>query len=234
MYLLLDASTKSIGISVVKNERVMCSLSLESGRTHSVDLMPAIDFALKSVGLTITDIDAIIVSNGPGSFTGIRIVMSVVKSICHAMKIPVYTASTLRTLSFHGRYFEGLVCPIMDARRNRVYTAIYDGFLGKELLGEDTFEIDELISKLKRINKKVLFVGDGVSVYADDIVEKLSELAVIGGSDTSLSSATGLIYLHRAGLTEKRRYDDVMVNYVRKPQAEREREKYANTANELG
>ncbi len=225
MYLLLDASTKSIGISVVKGDRVMCELSFESGRTHSLDLMPAIDFALKSVDVRISDINAIIVSNGPGSFTGIRIVMSIVKSICHSLNIPVYTVSTLRTLSFHGRYFEGLVCPIMDARRNRVYTAIYDGFLGKELLGEDTFEIDDLLSTLKSMNKKVLFVGDGVSVYADDIVEKLSELAVIGGSDTSLSNATGLIYLHRAGLTEQRQYDDVTVNYVRKPQAEREREK---------
>ncbi len=231
MYLLIDASTKSIGVSIVDDEKVYSDISMESGLTHSVDLLPSINFSLNSIGIRLSELSGIIACHGPGSFTGLRIAMSTIKALAHPLNIPLYTASTLRTLSFHGRNFDGIICPIMDARRKRVYVSAYDGYLGEELLEEQTMEIQDLLAFLTPYNKKVLFVGDGISVYKDDIKAADNSNFVVGDMDTRLSKSLGLYYLYKNNMTETCSYEDVSVNYVRKPQAEREREENASKTN---
>ncbi len=224
MYLAIDASTRSIGIAIADEKNVLSSFSVESGRTHSVDLMPSIDFVLKKAGVELCDVKAILLANGPGSFTGLRIAIATAKSLAHVLDIPIYAVSTLKVLSYYGINFDGIICPIMDARRGRVYTTAFDCYCGKELLTEDTLQVEELCAKLDNFNKKIMFVGDGLRVYTEDIKAILKEKAVFGDSSTTLSTGLGLVSLHRNGFTTKYTYLDVPVNYVRKPQAEREKE----------
>ncbi len=233
MFLLIDASTKSIGLALADDDKVLCNMSLESGRTHSVDLMPSIDFVLQSTGVKLGDLSGLIVSNGPGSFTGLRIAMSTVKALSHPFNLPIYAASTLRALSFYGRYFDGMICPIMDARRSRVYTTLYDQYLGKQLIDEQTMEISSLVEIVKEQDKDVIFVGDGISVYKSTLIEQLGAKCTIGDIDSTLSNGVALLYAHKAGFTDCYHYANVAVNYVRKPQAERERENNDSKVNEI-
>ncbi len=230
MYLGIDASTKSIALAIEQNGKILSSLCLESGKTHSVDLMPSIDFMLKSQGIKIKDISKIVLANGPGSFTGLRIAISTAKGLAHPFNTPLETVSTLSALSQYGEHFDGVICPVMDARRNRVYTTAFDGYLGNRLIEEKTEDIAVLIDELKTVtDKKILFVGDGLRVYADVLRDALKDRCVIGESHTELSNAIGLLQIARQGLAEKCDFFDVPVNYVRKPKAEREREANAST-----
>ncbi len=200
---------------------------INNGYTHSETLLPLIDQSIRAAGGTVADLKGIIVANGPGSFTGIRIALSTVKALAHAKSLPVYTVSTLRALRYHGRHFNGLVCPILDARRNQVYSATYDG-AAEVLLAESTYLIDQLCDQLERQLEvsgltHVLFVGDGVAVHADYIVQRLADKAVLGKLDARNNSAAGLIDAYLEGRAERSEYDDLPVNYLRQSQAEREK-----------
>ncbi len=225
MFLAVDATTKTASVAIYDNNALKVLNTVSNGYTHSETLLPLIDRSIISIGKTVSDISAIIVANGPGSFTGIRIALSTVKALAHALNIPIYTASTLQSLAYHGKHFSGLVCPILDARRSQVYSAIY-GNAGEEIAAEATYKIEQLCAILLDIlkdNQSVLFVGDGVIVHADYIKGVLAESAVLGNLDLANNCAAGLIDAHLAEKTQRYQYDTVAVNYLRQSQAEREK-----------
>lgn len=155
--LIIDAINNNISIAIIVDKKIIVDFKLENNKTHSEELMPMIDIALKFSDLKISDIDKIITTNGPGSFTGIRITLSCIKAISHINKIPIYATSSLRAANYSGRYFDGLVCPIIDARRNQVYAAVYHN--GKEIVEENCYLLNDLLEKIG--NQKTIFVGDG-------------------------------------------------------------------------
>ncbi len=225
MFLAVDATTKTASVAIYDNHALKVLNTVNNGYTHSETLLPLIDRSIRSIGKTVSDITAIIVANGPGSFTGIRIALSTVKALAHALSIPIYTASTLQSLAYHGKYFNGLVCPILDARRSQVYSAIYDSE-GEAIAAESTYKIEQLCAillDLLKDNQSVLFVGDGVIVHADYIKDVLAESAVLGNLDLANNCAAGLIDAHMAGKSQCYQYDTVAVNYLRQSQAEREK-----------
>ncbi len=227
MLLAVDATTKTASVAIYDQKALKVLNTVNNGYTHSETLLPLIDRSIASIGKTVGDISAILVANGPGSFTGIRIALSTVKALAHALQIPIYAVSTLQSLAYHGKRFNGLVCPILDARRSQVYSAIYDK-TGGVIAVESTYKIDQLCSMLLDLLKDsddqaVLFVGDGVAVHADYIKSILSEKAVLGGLDLVNNCAAGLIDAHLAGKAQRYQYDTVAVNYLRQSQAEREK-----------
>ncbi len=227
MLLAVDATTKTASVAIYYDGVLKVHNTVNNGYTHSQTLLPLIDQSLQSINRTAADLSAIVVANGPGSFTGIRIALSTVKALAHALDIPIYTASTLRALAYHGKHFSGLVCPILDARRSQVYAAVYNP-AGDCVAPEATYQIEDLCRLLEAALSQyqlsnVLFVGDGVAVQRSYLSAQLADAAILGNLDLANNCAAGLIAAHLAGLTEVHRYDAVAVNYLRRPQAERER-----------
>ncbi len=222
--LAFDASARSASVCLIRDEKDLSSISIENGNTHSEELMVLMDNLLQKENVDINDIAAIYIANGPGSFTGIRIALSVAKGLAHAINVPLYPVSTLQALSYHGKNHQGIVCPIMDARRSRVYTAVYDGFGGDILLEPTALAFEELIDRLNVYAKPVLFVGDGIVKYKDDI-EHIEEITIAKIDDHyKLANSEGVYMAAKAYGYKEVAYNEALPVYLRKPQAEREKD----------
>ena len=128
----VDTSTPIGSVGLIDGERFVAEHTLSIVKAHSSRLMPAIDQILKWADLTVQDLDACAVGIGPGSFTGIRIGVGTIKSLCYAVKKPIIGVSTLEAIAYNLRYTDKLICPILDARKDEVYGALFRG--GRNLL----------------------------------------------------------------------------------------------------
>lgn len=169
--LCIDSSGKAAGIAVCEEEKLLCESFLNIGLTHSQTLLPLLEATLATAGLAVTDMDAIAVSIGPGSFTGLRIGVSMAKGIAQALNIPCIGVSTLEVLAESVRDFDGLICPVMDARRNQVYNALFQG--GEDfcrLTSDRAVSVEELGNEIKQKNykKNIILVGDGAEMCYND------------------------------------------------------------------
>lgn len=161
----MDTSTATGGIAALDGHTVRAVIHTTSGHTHARRLMGAVDATLTLAGMTMSDVDAFAVTTGPGSFTGLRIGIGAVKGFALATGRPVAAVSTLDALACQFPPFEGTVCPLLDARKGQVYTALYA--CGKGENWEQTRPacvIDPAVW-LKRLELPCLFVGDGLHVY---------------------------------------------------------------------
>lgn len=225
--LAFDASAKSASVAVFEEEKLLCSKSIENGNTHSEELMALMDEVLKEAGTEVSELGAIYVANGPGSFTGIRIALSLAKGLAHALQIPVYPVSTLEGLSYHGATHRGLICPIMDARRSRVYCALYRSFGGERLMEASALRFEELVEILGTYGEEILFVGDAILPYAKEIelIRETGDLKVAPLKEShKLANAEGIYLAAKAYQIPQQSYGDVLPIYLRKPQAEREKD----------
>lgn len=180
--LAIDTSTLVMGVAVLTEEKVLGELITNSKKKHSVRLMPAIAQLLQELELSFDQIDLIAVTSGPGSYTGIRIGVATAKTLSWANHLPLYGVSTLDVLAANGQHFDGFVVPLLDARRDRVYTAIYECGKNKltPLLSPRVISISDLLAQLADQTKPVLFLGDDVATFAAQINERLSAQAVLG------------------------------------------------------
>ena len=176
----IDTSTTIGSIGLLVNQEPIAEHTLDITQTHSSRLMPAIKTVLEWGNLNIRDIDAFAVATGPGSFTGIRIAVATAKSICYAIKKPILAISTLEAIAYNLRYSNQLICPILDARQDQVYTAIFQG--GKNLIRrtEDLcVPLAEILNRLDDINDNndnpVAFIGDGLHRYGENIRGQLDK-----------------------------------------------------------
>ena len=124
--LSVDTSSNVASVAITDDEKLICEITVNTKKTHSQTIMPMIDSALKQSELEISDIDLIASANGPGSFTGLRIGVSAVKGLAHAAKIPVVGVSILEAMAYNLPFCEYVISPIMDARRQQVYNAVYE------------------------------------------------------------------------------------------------------------
>ena len=166
----VDTSTPIGSVGLIDGERFVAEHTLSIVKAHSSRLMPAIDQILKWGDLTVHDLDACAVGIGPGSFTGIRIGVGTIKSLCYALKKPIIGISTLEAIAYNLRYTDKLICPILDARKDEVYGALFRG--GQHLLrkSDDLCVPIELL--LGQIDDDVIFVGDGLRRYAPVVQEQ--------------------------------------------------------------
>ena len=219
--LAVDTAAVTASTAVMKDGLIAGQVSFTGGLTHSQTIMPMVDYVLKGAGLTAADIDLFAVSNGPGSFTGLRIGVGTVKGLAYACGKNCAGVSTLKALAHNIAPTNRLIVPIMDARRNQVYTAAYRYDSGKitEVSAPEAVGIEELCA---RLNEPVIFVGDGVRPYKNKITELMGERAAFAPPQLCLQSAASVCAaaLEEAPVPPQ----ELSVVYLRKPQAERERE----------
>ncbi|MTI80289.1 MAG: tRNA (adenosine(37)-N6)-threonylcarbamoyltransferase complex dimerization subunit type 1 TsaB [Firmicutes bacterium] len=189
MYILgIEAATPVAGVAVVNENKVLAESFVNNKRTHSINLLPMIKKIIIDAGIKPEDLDGIAVSSGPGSFTGLRIGITTAKTLAHVWDLPAVPVSTLDALAYPLIGYDGLVCPILNARKNEVYTAVYQGSNSniKRLTDLMAVSLDELVRVLNQWQQKVLFLGDGVDIYRQQITENLSERAVFAARSVAL------------------------------------------------
>lgn len=215
----IDTSTAVASVALMDDEKLIGVMTLNDKKTHSQKLMLLVDKLLKMSGTTLEELDGIAVAVGPGSFTGLRIGITTAKALAHPFKLEVYEISSLEALA-NNLDTSYLVCPMMDARRNTVFTGLYSDEI---IIPDDQIDIEELLLRISKLNKKTIFLGDGAIKHEELIKEKLGSNAKIAAKHLLTSSASSLCELAlRKYLESSVSYDDVHVNYLRKSQAERE------------
>ncbi len=233
--LALGSSGTVATVALVEDDKVIAEYSTNYKKTHSETLLPMLDEITNRVGADLDDIDLIAVGAGPGSFTGLRIGAATAKGLALALDKPVIPVPTCEGLAYNMWGFDGLICPIVDARRNQVYTGIYrisaslaetNGAL-THILDQDAMDIHELINKLNEMDDKVCFVGDGVPIFKDTIAEEMNREALFAPPHLSHERAASIASLAMHYYNEGKAVmsDDFSPIYLRKSQAEREREK---------
>ena len=231
--LALDSSGLVASVAVVEEDGVNSSLLAEYTvnykKTHSQTLLPMLDEIAVMIELDLNTVDAIAVAAGPGSFTGLRIGSATAKGLGLALGKPLVHIPTLDALAYNLYGTERIICPLMDARRNQVYTGIYEF---KEnglhvLEPQMAVSIQEIAKKLQALRREVVFLGDGVPVYRHCLTEVLMAGQQFSFAPAHLSrqraGAVGTLALQyfREGRTETAM--EHKPDYLRLPQAERER-----------
>lgn len=180
--LAIDTSTNVLGVAVASETKVIAELITNEKKNHSVRLMPAIDHLLKEVALTPKQLDRIIVAKGPGSYTGVRIGVSVAKALAWSLQIPLVGISSLEVLAYNGRYFPGVVSPLFDARRGQVYTGLYRFEHGvvQRVKEDQIIDAAEWANELKRRNEPILFLGNDIEKHRETFETILQDYANFG------------------------------------------------------
>ena len=225
--LAFDSSGLPASVAVLDGDIISCEYTVNDKRTHSQTLLPMLDEVVKTLGLHLNTVDAIAVAAGPGSFTGLRIGSATVKGLALALDKPVVPVPTLDALAYNLCGTEGIVCPIMDARRNQVYTGIYsfDGDRLCRIREQDAMDITELVGILDGYGSRVCFLGDGVPVY-DKTIDSIMKSphyyapAHLSRQRAGAVAALGAV-LFSEGVVETA--DAHVPKYLRVSQAERER-----------
>jgi len=175
MILALESSGLVASAALVTPGKIVGEFSTDFKKTHSQTLLPMTDALLKMTGVELSELDAVAVSGGPGSFTGLRIGSATAKGLGLALGIPIVSVPTVDGIAYNMAGTDALVCPVMDARRNQTYTGLYTFENGemKCLCPQKAVAIEEIIGQINSIGRKVIFLGDGVPVFRQVIDEKL-------------------------------------------------------------
>lgn len=167
--LAFDTSSKALSLAILEDKQVLAETMINIKKNHSITLMPAIDFLMASLDWTPKDLDRIVVAEGPGSYTGLRIAVATAKTLVHTLNIELVGMSSL--LALVPRQQEGLLVPLMDARRNNVYAGFYEN--AKPVFPEAHLSFAEVIEKVKDA-EQVTFVGE-VRAFVEQIQEHLPQ-----------------------------------------------------------
>ena len=178
--LAIDTSGPVCGVAVMKDGAIVYEASAVNRMTHSVNLLPMIDAACQSAGLTVAELDRIAVVSGPGSFTGVRIGVSTVKGLAHANHTPCAAVDALEAMAAGVGEFRGVICPIQDARAGQVYGAAFRaGDVRPERLMPDTpLKLEEYVETIRTFGDRFLFLGDGMPVHRARLEKLLGDQAV--------------------------------------------------------
>ena len=221
--LAIDSSAVVASVALCEDGRLLAEYTVNNGNTHSETLLPMAESLLKQFSLTAADIGLFAVSAGPGSFTGVRIGAATVKGLAFGMNVPCAEVSTLEALAHNLSARDGLICPVMNARRSQVYTALFRCSEGKleRLLPDSAMAISELDGILAKYGEPVSFVGDGygitVSALEHTAVKEVPERL---RHQSAFSVATVAYSQYLVGETVSDY--TLKVNYLRPSQAERE------------
>lgn len=171
----LDSSGLVASVAVLEDDTLMAEYTVCYKKTHSQTLLPMLDEITKTIELDLQTVDAIAVSAGPGSFTGLRIGSATAKGLGLALEKPLVAVPTLEAMAYNLFGARGLICPIMDARRQQVYTGVYRFEQDKleTVKEQQAMDIHELLGELSRYGERVTFLGDGVPVFRKIIREEL-------------------------------------------------------------
>jgi tRNA threonylcarbamoyladenosine biosynthesis protein TsaB len=218
--LAIDTSNFVMGIALVEDEIVKGEIITNLKKNHSVRVMPAIQSLLAECEVAPKELDLIVVAKGPGSYTGVRIGVTIAKTLAWTLNIPIVGVSSLEVLAANAKYFDGLISPLFDARRGQIYTGLYK--YRNEFL--ETVEKDQiLLSKdwahqLKEKNEKVLFIGSDYKLHKEILIEELGELAAFAPPSLQLPRPGELALLGMK--KEPENVHSFVPNYIRLAEAE--------------
>lgn len=171
--LAFDTSNQALSLAILEDEHLLAQTTLNIKKNHSITLMPAIDFLMNSLDIKPTDLDRIVVAQGPGSYTGLRIAVATAKTLAHTLKIELVGVSSL--LALVPEQVEGLAIPIMDARRNNVYAGFYQS--GQAVRPEAHLPLVEVLEIAGAANQPVTFVGE-TATFAEQIKAAIPQAAI--------------------------------------------------------
>lgn len=168
--LAFDTSSTALSVAVLSEDQLLAETTINIKKSHSVNLMPTINFLMASVGFLPSDLDRIVVAEGPGSYTGLRMAVATAKTLAYALKIDLVGVSSLATLALSVQS-SGLVIPLIDARRNNVYVGFYEN--GKAIAGDRHAHFETVLSQLEN-HHSLTFVGE-LAHFSDQIEGKFPE-----------------------------------------------------------
>ncbi len=173
----IEAATPVAAVAVATEEKILAERMVNNRRTHSVNLLPMVKDTLADAGINKEHLTGIAVSSGPGSFTGLRIGISTARTLAQVLHLPLAGVPTLDALAYPLSGHAGLVCPILNARKNEVYTALYQNTVSEQicLMPARTARIHDLLELLERYEERVTFIGDGLSEYAGIIKSQIGD-----------------------------------------------------------
>ena len=230
----LECSAAAASASLYREGKLLGEEFLNVPQTHSVTLLPMAKSLLEHTGISPTQIDYYAVSRGPGSFTGLRIGSATAKGLGLALKKPLVEVPTLEGLAWNLWGASEIVCPVMDARRNQVYTGAYtftpsgEDFTLETVLPQSPMDVGDLVEKLNGLGREVILLGDGVPVYREQIRKGMQvpfRFAPAGNNRQRAASIAGLglVYFKQNKNTVEAALHQP--EYLRKSQAEAEEEK---------
>ena len=216
--LVIDTSGPVCGAAVLEDERVLSEFTAQNRNTHSVNLMPMTEAVLNAAGKSIGEMDAIAAVTGPGSFTGVRIGVATAKGLAHGAGIPCIPVDALEALNASAGDFDGVVCPIQDARAGQVYGAAFRN--GERLMADEPLKLEDYLQKILTMGDRFLFLGDGMPVHRDRIRENLGGKAVFAPAHLCYlrPSAAGVLAMRGETRTD---YLNLQATYLRPPNAQK-------------
>ncbi len=230
----LDSSGLVASVAIWEDGIILAEYSTTYKKTHSQTLLPMLAELKEQLDLDLTTVDAIAIAAGPGSFTGLRIGSATAKGMGLVLECPIVEVPTLEGLAYNLWGSDRMICPMMDARRKQVYTGLYafseeDSADGQErhlvtLADQTAMPAEELLDKINEMGRAVVFLGDGVPVFADLIREKLKVPYSLAPASCNRQRAASVACLGALYYQEGRTVsaDDHAPIYLRKSQAEKE------------
>lgn len=221
--LAVDTATKAASAAIIEDGEVRSEFLINHKTMHSRNLMPLVDAVVKIADIKKSDIDLFSTTIGPGSFTGVRIGVSAIKAMAYALKKPTVGINTLDCLAYDVYEYDKLICPVLDARNNQVYCAVYrrnkDDI--ERLTDYMGIRIEDLMKLIESLKNDCIFTGDAYKLCADSNIGDFKKYTVGNSSYMPKASVVGL-------MAEKRPLTDpveLLPFYLRKSQAERMMEK---------
>lgn len=229
--LAIDSSGLVASVAVTEDDRLLGEYTINYKKTHSQTLLPMLEELAGIIELDLDSIDAIAVSGGPGSFTGLRIGSATAKGLGLALHKKIVSVPTVDALAMNLWGTDKLVCPLMDARRQQAYTGVYEFADGRlsVLVPQCAVGIDEMIAKINEFRRDVIFLGDGVEVFGEYIAKhcrvpySFAPAHMNRQRGASVAALGGILY--REGKAQDAAQHKP--EYLRLSQAERERQEHA-------
>ena len=226
--LAIDTSASAGSVAISDNKKIIGEYFINTSLTHSRTLMPMIENLYKNTSTDISEIEAIAVNAGPGSFTGVRIGVAAAKGLAFQKDLPCISVSTLESMAYNLIFADCIICSVMDARCQQVYNANFksDGDTITRLCGDRALAIKELTEELKQYNEKIILVGDGAELCYNSMKEELSNIHLAPENlRFQKASSTALIAFEKYNKNEALTSAELMPVYLRLPQAQRELKK---------
>ena len=216
--LIIDTSGPVCGTAVMDETKVYSEFTAQNRNTHSTSLMPMIEAALNAAGTELKELDAVAAVTGPGSFTGVRIGVATAKGLAHGAGLPCIPVDALEALAVSAGDFDGIVCPIQDARAGQVYGAAFRK--EERLTGDAPMKLEEYLAAAGSLGERFLFIGDGVPVHREAISRVMGDRAEFAPAYRGYlrPSAAGWIALRKGSETD---YLGLQATYLRPPNAQK-------------
>ena len=219
----LDTSGPVAGVAIIQDGAVRYEAMAVNKFTHSQSILPMTEEAFHHTGLEVGQTDYFAVTVGPGSFTGVRIGVSTVKGLAHAAGKPCIAVDALEAMAAGVMPFDGVICPIQDARAGQVYGAAFAGGTLERLLPDEPIKLEEYLEKASAFGRDMLFLGDGMPVHRERIAEILGEKARFAPPHLAFLRPASAAFLAWEKREEAVEYTKLSPLYLRPPQAERQK-----------